>query len=613
MADVPVYYPSTTTFTQGNSFFDDANPENKRSLLPLQQAIGEPASAHMGSGTGLLLPDVHTLDRLAHFPDDLYDLSSDSHLVRFLRSLLGPSGGGQLRSRQAIARIQTQAPNFYDLDGFYGAIFNSVRTMPERIPINGFTDVATQDEWETYLNSDALYRERIFRLARGINMGGTVPGIQAAAEAITGVECEVYEIWPIKDAQDPLYGVPPTPPPPPPPGGGFVGTRTWGAVEVTFFTWDSVEAAPDWGSIEDGSYSPLGMALGGGDEVLGLSSGDEVLGLVQRTWFDVEDDFGIWGTAEVFGGNPLTWDDVEFVTTSSSGTGPTLNATPDGLNVDITWTAYPGAVGYVLRDNGTTIYVNGPATGATLTTSYTHAGAVGTNTYQVTPYTAYSGGVATYGFPSNSVTVTMTSSIGLDAPENSRSFFLICPKKVYDTPEDRVNDQYAILKVVDVLRPAGTRGEVDENGLALLEELVINNLDCANNYWQVIAKVSPRRTLTHDPTKVYPLSQGQSDAGYGPYDTRETPLPAMVTPQGTEISYNSEVVAVSAYALDADGNVINSTDFESVPYPDGNTVSYTAEKAVLDARHALSSRYANDGVIVSAPYSDTRVPVVTHG
>lgn len=615
MANQPVYYPPTTTFTQGNTFFDDANPENKRALLPLQQAISEPAAAQMASATGLLLPDVHTLDRLAHFPEDLYNLSEDSHLVRFLRALLGPSGGGQLRSRQTIARMQTQSPNFYDLDGFYGAIFSAVRTFTEHIPINGFTDVATQDEWETYLNSDAIYRERIFRLARAINMGGTVPGIQAVAEAITGVECEIYEIWPLKDAADPHYGVPPTPPPPPPTGGvggGPVGARNWDAVENTFFTFGAMELAPTWASIEDGTYSPLSFVNDPG-AVLGLAAGDEVFGLTQRSWADVESTFGVFAHTESYGGNALTWNDVEFVTTASSGTGPTLTVVQDGLNFNISWTAYPGAVGYVLTDNATTIYVNGPVTGSTLTTSFVHVGAVGVNTYQVTPYTSVSSGVPVYGFPSNTVTVTMGSTIGLDAAENSRSFFLIRPKKVYDTAQQRIQDQYAILKVVDVLRPAGTRCEVDENGLALLEELVINNLSCADNFWQVTAKVTPRRTLVHDVTKIYPLSAGQLADGYGPYDTRETTLPAMTTVQGTEISYNSEVVQVAAYALDANGNVINGKDYESVAYPDGSTVAYTADKAVIDSRHALAARYANDGVIVAAPYSDTRVPVATHG
>jgi hypothetical protein len=59
---------------------------------------------------------------------------------------------------------------------------------------------ATPDEWDAIAAADAAYRERITALARSIPMAGTLPGLQLAAEAIAGVECEVYEAWPIIDA-----------------------------------------------------------------------------------------------------------------------------------------------------------------------------------------------------------------------------------------------------------------------------------------------------------------------------------------------------------------------------------------------------------------------------
>lgn len=615
MAD-PIAYPRTDTFSQPTSFFDDTSTANKYSLMPLQQGLAEPARAQFESGTGLFLPDVHTLDRLAHFPDDLYDLSDNSHLVRFLRALLGPSGAGQLRQRQTVARLQTLSSNFYDLDAFFGAIFNADRTNGEQVDINGFVDTATQDEWEQYQAADSIYRERLFRMARAINMGGTVPGIQALAEAVTGVECEIYEIWQVLDDEDPNFGVPLVASPYVAPT--FSGNRTFGAMEITFASWADAEGAPNWQGLEDGSYVPAGMVLGMGDTTYGLAGGEEVFGFAQRTWGDVQTAFGTFGNMAAPYGPDATWNDIEFVTVPP---GPTLTATAYGVNVNCTWTTYVGAIGYRVYKDGEVAYTNGPAG----TDPLGNSALVGpfpnntTHTFQVVPYTAYDSGTDTYTdqTPSNTVSIVVGGSVGspmLSPEESSRAFFIIRPKTQYDTAEDEINSYHAVSKVVDTIKPAGTRYRVDNKGLELVTEAFISSLNCPDNFWEVITKVTPRRSLKHDPTKVYPISAGQANDGYTQYDTRETTLPAMSNKQGTEFSYNSEAVQVTAYAYDpATETTTNTKDYETVHYHDGTTVDYTADKGLLHPRQAHAARAANDGVLVAAPYSDTRLAVNTHG
>lgn len=186
-----------STFTQSRSFFDVTTAERNVSLLQTQYDPSTPSVAGLERSTNLLLPDYLTEKRLDHFPEDLYDLRPHSHLVRFLRALMGDSGAGTMRKRYLIARFQQSfaTTHFYDLDRFYGAIFGGNRLLSEQLPINPFTSVATSDEWDRVHTSDAQFRERVFALAKAIPMGGTKPGLKTAAEAVTGAPCEVLEDW----------------------------------------------------------------------------------------------------------------------------------------------------------------------------------------------------------------------------------------------------------------------------------------------------------------------------------------------------------------------------------------------------------------------------------
>jgi hypothetical protein len=207
------------------------------SLLPLQGGVSTPNSSDVEYLTGLLVPDYRTDERLAHFHESLYDLSENSHLVRLMRALLGDSGAGQLRKRSLVARLQSTltGSRFFDLDGFYGAIFGASRKIPEVLPLDPMESTATPDEWDEIEAADAAYRNRVKDLARAIAMGGTVPGLTAAAEALMGVDCDLYETWPLIDA----YGA----------GGGSTG-RLWDDVETDYPLWSDFPPAT-WAEVED--------------------------------------------------------------------------------------------------------------------------------------------------------------------------------------------------------------------------------------------------------------------------------------------------------------------------------------------------------------------------
>lgn len=193
--------PRLTVDRQNTSFFDPSNDATNRALLQAQYDPSAPGVPQLLSATDLLVPDYRVDNRLEHFPSDLYDLRSESHLVRFLKALLGDSGAGSGRKRYLMARLQSSlaTTHFWDLDRFYGAIFGAQRFTREHLPINPYTDVATPWEWEDIHARDTAFRERILALAKSIPMGGTPVGLKAAAEALTGVECDIMESWRVID------------------------------------------------------------------------------------------------------------------------------------------------------------------------------------------------------------------------------------------------------------------------------------------------------------------------------------------------------------------------------------------------------------------------------
>jgi hypothetical protein len=184
-----------------------------------------------------------------------------------MAALMGPSGAGQLRQRQQTARLQSAiaGTHFYDLDAFYGALFSASRTDAAALPqnpatgttLNPYTDLATQDGWDQVEAADAVYRERVIQLARAVSLGGTAPGLQAMAEAIVRVPCNVYEVWRLIDAQ----------------GSEGLNGNTWAELQIVF---------PEWSATDGETWDQMqGIVIYGG---LGINARNEVIIQPQRTY-----------------------------------------------------------------------------------------------------------------------------------------------------------------------------------------------------------------------------------------------------------------------------------------------------------------------------------------
>lgn len=537
-------------FSEGTSFFDGSNAANRSSLIQLQQNPSAPSHAALDSASGLILPDKGPQHRTDHFPEDSYDLSPSSHLMRFLGVLLGDAGVGQLRKRLGVAQFQSAltSSHFFDLDNFYGAIFNLYRTVEEDVAaeFNPYLDAATSDEWDGYHSADASFRERVIALARAIAMGATRPGLLAAAEAVVNSECDLYEgftlvdalgdttIYPVIDAGG---------------DGDFLGDGSGGITVVTPRLWSNMETdfAAGWNHAE--AFTWIGLEVEGAAETGGPSgtSGGPETHVLFRHWSEVE-AIGTYATIEA---HPYTWNQLE--TLDGSGIGSS------------------GGLGTV---NG---FIAGTGPFAGLTSS----------SLLVRPKKHYD-----LLFPDG---LAAAEARAEDAQAIYEVLDVLKPAGVTVTVDSNGIPIYTEVgygsvaadseywEVVAEVRPRGT-----------LNSALVNSL----------YPLSPQQAGS-----VSPYS-GQITRSSDPHPL---PRYAFSSFQGNEWSYASEVVSVVSYVEDDNGDVVEGNTSEYVTYYDGTTVNYSADKGIADSVQALAAKYAAGGIMSAAPYSDTRTPVTSIG
>ena len=177
-------------------------------LIRLQAPVSAPHSEGLATGTNLVLPPLPIRDRLSHLPEEVYDLSPSSHMVRLISAIIGDAGLGQLRKRMLMARLQRtiNGSHFYDLDRFWGALFGVRRTVAEILSFDPTGAVATPEQWEDLQARDASYRSRIEQFTRAMTFGGSPTGMELMAEAILSVDCDVYESFAQVDRASVTYG-----------------------------------------------------------------------------------------------------------------------------------------------------------------------------------------------------------------------------------------------------------------------------------------------------------------------------------------------------------------------------------------------------------------------
>jgi hypothetical protein len=245
--------------SQGSTIWDYPNTPAP-SILNFQSVPSQPQPDRTATATGLLCPELLISERLPNFPPGVWSLSPSSVLVHFMQALMGPAGAGQLRNRQQLARLQSvlTSTSFYDLDSFYGALFGALRGPQGALPqdpstgttFSPYTGIATNDTWDSIYSADATFRERIIALARAITLGGTIPGLQAIAEALCQSECDIYQVWSLIDSQGPQ---------------GATG-NLWSQVQADYPTWSAI-SFQTWIQVQ-GISTYGGMGINARNEVI---------------------------------------------------------------------------------------------------------------------------------------------------------------------------------------------------------------------------------------------------------------------------------------------------------------------------------------------------------
>jgi hypothetical protein len=199
------YFPVTKNRGDSTSFFEaQQNYPTSDNLITSQANPTLPQDGNFVIISNPIIPSSVPTEYVKNFDPDLYDLTDSSHLMRLIAALTGPSGTGRIKRQNLVSRLSALLSDgaFLDLDQFYGALFNfqrgEIESMPQNLDgstVNPYTDLANSDIWDEIKSKDSRYRARIFQLARAINMGATLPGLKAAAEAILSCDVDVVESW----------------------------------------------------------------------------------------------------------------------------------------------------------------------------------------------------------------------------------------------------------------------------------------------------------------------------------------------------------------------------------------------------------------------------------
>lgn len=134
---------------------------------------------------------ISYLDR---FPETVYNKGADSHLIRFMYALLGPSGAGWLAKNYLDARLKLEdfGIDTFDLDKFYGDPLGFGRILEEMYDQDP-SGLLTNEQWQEIRAKDAAYRNRAIDYVRGARAGNTPLGMKLVARSGLGHEVEIIE------------------------------------------------------------------------------------------------------------------------------------------------------------------------------------------------------------------------------------------------------------------------------------------------------------------------------------------------------------------------------------------------------------------------------------
>lgn len=221
----------------------------RSNLMSLQAPGGTLVSSRLRRVTDPISLTPQPGSRMRHFFEGVYDLSPQSHLSRFVKTLLGDAGVGYLNKVYAHAHSQSvlATMRYADLDAFYGDVLGLKRMSWEHTDPARYYTANTPSEWDEIEAKDASYRARIEAFSRAIGQGPTPTGLTGVASALLGVEVRLYEAYLVIDEAGSISGAE-----------NPLRPRWWGEVESDFGDYSTLSKMT-YADIE-GQYGSIGRA-----------------------------------------------------------------------------------------------------------------------------------------------------------------------------------------------------------------------------------------------------------------------------------------------------------------------------------------------------------------
>lgn len=137
---------------------------------------------------------LHPENYLDRFPDEVYSKGPDSHLVRFMYSLLGPAGIGWLKKNYLDTRLllADHGVELFDLERYYGNPFRFGRILAERYDDDPL-GLLPREAWDKIKARDEQYRSRAIDYFNAARHGTTPEGMRLVARSGTNHEVEIIE------------------------------------------------------------------------------------------------------------------------------------------------------------------------------------------------------------------------------------------------------------------------------------------------------------------------------------------------------------------------------------------------------------------------------------
>lgn len=168
----------------------------------------------------------------------------------------------------------------------------------------------------------------------------------------------------------------------------------------------------------------------------------------------------------------------------------------------------------------------------------------------------------------------------------ARSEFVVRPLRSITSEEE-----YQLVKVLDRLKPAEAILTIDTSLAATHIPLPPARVSASSSYWHVRKEVS----IQSEKARFY--------ARFIEGEPVEQPRLAFSQYQGEAWNYNGEVVEVASYVEDAQGEVVQSVNFDRYVDEAGTHTDYTPERALRDPTKILLGRHVSDGIL-SSPIAD---------